>query len=132
MFERVIQEVCDASQVDFEESGVDQKTLLDLREVRDTFQMISGHISMRYWMVRSGVAAKAGGSEMVREAVLMGEHRLLRLPLYVPSVPALATVQRSHLSIAPGLYFLLPTALRPLSTHADYIYSYRLGRKSSP
>ncbi|KAJ5912574.1 Transcription factor IIA alpha/beta subunit [Penicillium tannophilum] len=32
VFERVIQEVCDASQVDFEESGVDQKTLLDLRE----------------------------------------------------------------------------------------------------
>ena len=35
MFERVIQEVCDASQVDFEESGVDQQTLLDLRKVRD-------------------------------------------------------------------------------------------------
>ncbi|KAJ6110941.1 Transcription factor IIA alpha/beta subunit [Penicillium sp. IBT 16267x] len=32
VFERVIQEVCDASQVDFEESGVDQRTLLDLRE----------------------------------------------------------------------------------------------------
>ncbi|KAJ5247115.1 Transcription factor IIA alpha/beta subunit [Penicillium chermesinum] len=32
VFERVIQEVCDASQVDFEESGVDQKTLLDMRE----------------------------------------------------------------------------------------------------
>ncbi|KAJ5919488.1 Transcription factor IIA alpha/beta subunit [Penicillium verhagenii] len=32
VFERVIQEVCDASQVDFEESGVDQKTLVDLRE----------------------------------------------------------------------------------------------------
>lgn len=38
MFERVIQEVCDASQVDFEESGVDQKTLLDLREVSDNMQ----------------------------------------------------------------------------------------------
>lgn len=35
MFEKVIQEVCDASQVDFEESGVDQKTLLDLRAVSD-------------------------------------------------------------------------------------------------
>lgn len=33
MFEKVIQEVCDASQVDFEESGVDQQTLHDLREV---------------------------------------------------------------------------------------------------
>ncbi|KAL4787478.1 transcription factor IIA, alpha/beta subunit [Aspergillus varians] len=32
VFERVIQEVCDASQVDFEESGVDQQTLLDLRK----------------------------------------------------------------------------------------------------
>ncbi|RJE25890.1 hypothetical protein PHISCL_01797 [Aspergillus sclerotialis] len=31
VFDRVIQDVCDASQVDFEESGVDQKTLLDLR-----------------------------------------------------------------------------------------------------
>lgn len=33
MFDLVIQEVCDASQVDFEESGVDQQTLLDLRQV---------------------------------------------------------------------------------------------------
>ena len=33
MFDRVIQEVCDGSQVDFEESGVDQQTLLDLRRV---------------------------------------------------------------------------------------------------
>ncbi|KAL2820724.1 transcription factor IIA, alpha/beta subunit [Aspergillus granulosus] len=32
VFERVIQEVCDASQVDFEESGVDQQTLSDLRK----------------------------------------------------------------------------------------------------
>ncbi|KAL5335331.1 transcription factor IIA, alpha/beta subunit [Aspergillus crustosus] len=32
VFERVIQEVADASQVDFEESGVDQQTLLDLRK----------------------------------------------------------------------------------------------------
>lgn len=34
MFDHVIQEVCDSSQVDFEESGVDQQTLLDLRQVR--------------------------------------------------------------------------------------------------
>lgn len=88
MFERVIQEVCDASQVDFEESGVDQKTLLDLREVRDLFPMALGCIPIKYWVMRSGVAAKAGGPEMVREAVLMGGDRLLRLPLYVPSVPA--------------------------------------------
>jgi hypothetical protein len=33
VFDRVIQEVCDGSQVDFEESGVDQQTLLDLRKV---------------------------------------------------------------------------------------------------
>ncbi|CAG7924461.1 unnamed protein product [Penicillium olsonii] len=32
VFEKVIQEVCDSSQVDFEESGVDQQTLHDLRE----------------------------------------------------------------------------------------------------
>ncbi|OJJ45612.1 hypothetical protein ASPZODRAFT_152651 [Penicilliopsis zonata CBS 506.65] len=32
VFDRVIQEVCDASEVDFEESGVDQQTLLDLRK----------------------------------------------------------------------------------------------------
>ncbi|KAL2863715.1 transcription initiation factor IIA large subunit [Aspergillus lucknowensis] len=31
VFDRVIQDVCEASQVDFEESGVDQQTLLDLR-----------------------------------------------------------------------------------------------------
>jgi transcription initiation factor TFIIA large subunit len=37
VFERVIQEVCDASQVDFEESGVDQQTLADLRNVSDFF-----------------------------------------------------------------------------------------------
>lgn len=36
MFDRVIQEVCDASQVDFEESGVDQQTLLDLRRVSES------------------------------------------------------------------------------------------------
>lgn len=39
MFERVIQEVCDASQVDFEESGVDQKTLHDMREVSDQYSV---------------------------------------------------------------------------------------------
>ncbi|KAE8151019.1 transcription factor IIA, alpha/beta subunit [Aspergillus avenaceus] len=32
VFDRVIQEVCDGSQVDFEESGVDQQTLLDLQK----------------------------------------------------------------------------------------------------
>ncbi|KAL4871250.1 transcription factor IIA, alpha/beta subunit [Aspergillus spectabilis] len=32
VFDRVIQEVSDASQVDFEESGVDQQTLLDLKK----------------------------------------------------------------------------------------------------
>jgi transcription initiation factor TFIIA large subunit len=32
VFEKVIKDVCENSQVDFEESGVDQKTLLDLRE----------------------------------------------------------------------------------------------------
>ncbi|KAE8353736.1 transcription factor IIA, alpha/beta subunit [Aspergillus coremiiformis] len=32
VFDRVIQDVCDGSQVDFEESGVDQQTLIDLRK----------------------------------------------------------------------------------------------------
>ena len=34
VFDRVIQEVCDSSRIDFEESGVDQHTLEDLRKVR--------------------------------------------------------------------------------------------------
>lgn len=38
MFEKVIKDVCENSQVDFEESGVDQKTLLDLREVSYNFR----------------------------------------------------------------------------------------------
>ncbi|KAF3481279.1 uncharacterized protein GIQ15_04038 [Arthroderma uncinatum] len=33
VFDRVIQEVCDSSQIDFEESGVDQHTLEELRKV---------------------------------------------------------------------------------------------------
>lgn len=33
VFDRVIQEVCDSSQIDFEEGGVDQQTLEDLRKV---------------------------------------------------------------------------------------------------
>lgn len=33
VFDRVIQEVCEASRVDFEESGVDQQTLEELRKV---------------------------------------------------------------------------------------------------
>ncbi|KAJ5682709.1 hypothetical protein N7462_005874 [Penicillium macrosclerotiorum] len=44
VFEKVIQEVCDSSQVDFEESGVDQKTLLDLRQV----SIISSSVSFLY------------------------------------------------------------------------------------
>lgn len=37
MFDRVIQEVCEASQVDFEEGGVDQQTLEDMRKVSVCF-----------------------------------------------------------------------------------------------
>ncbi|GAA5231390.1 hypothetical protein GCM10025794_36040 [Massilia kyonggiensis] len=40
VFDRVIQEVCDASQVDFEESGVDQQTLIDLRKVGSRYPFI--------------------------------------------------------------------------------------------
>lgn len=35
VFDRVIQEVCDASQVDFEEGGVDQQTLEEMRKVSE-------------------------------------------------------------------------------------------------
>lgn len=73
VFERVIQEVCDASQVDFEESGVDQKTLLDLREVRDHFPMALGCIPTEYWVMKSGVAAKAGGPKWCGRQCLWGE-----------------------------------------------------------
>lgn len=62
MFDLVIQEVCDASQVDFEESGVDQQTLLDLRQVcavcHDT-----------------GCVTLLGGAEG-------GSHRLMRVSFY--------------------------------------------------
>ena len=33
VYDRVIQEVCEASQVDFEEGGVDQQTLEEMRTV---------------------------------------------------------------------------------------------------
>lgn len=88
MFEKVIQEVCDASQVDFEESGVDQQTLHDLREVSIKFHISSrSFVANPMWMILGGLP-KAGRSEVVREAVLMGEHRLMSLPLYVPPLPA--------------------------------------------
>lgn len=67
MFEKVIQEVCDASQVDFEESGVDQKTLLDLREVSSHFWWALWCVLMAYGVVvlrsaKSGGARSAGGT----------------------------------------------------------------------
>jgi hypothetical protein len=37
VFERVIREVCEASQVDFEEGGVDQQTLEEMRQVSSMF-----------------------------------------------------------------------------------------------
>lgn len=42
MYDRVIREVCDASQVDFEEGGVDQQTLEDLKKVRQ----VDPHLSL--------------------------------------------------------------------------------------
>lgn len=73
MFERVIQDVCDSSQVDFEESGVDQKTLLDLRQVRHKFLQVSAaHLKWRLGGMFWGVGQKRGKPEVVREAVLMG------------------------------------------------------------
>lgn len=69
MFEKVIQEVCDASQVDFEESGVDQKTLLDLRAVSDIFCDVFWCILMAYGMVALVVGQKRGSPKSSREAV---------------------------------------------------------------
>lgn len=85
MFEKVIQEVCDASQVDFEESGVDQKTLLDLREVSDNFWWALWCLLMAYDVVvlesaKSGGARSAGGKRC-----LWGLRRLMRLSLYAPA-----------------------------------------------
>ncbi|KAJ5089334.1 Transcription factor IIA alpha/beta subunit [Penicillium argentinense] len=68
VFEKVIQEVCDSSQVDFEESGVDQKTLLDLREVNYLpFVVPSVYLD---GLGRRGPewAAKSGEPRSVREA----------------------------------------------------------------
>jgi hypothetical protein len=82
VFEKVIQEVCDASQVDFEESGVDQQTLHDLRDV----STIPFHISLCppcSEVDSLGGRPKAGEAEEVREAVLMGDHRLMSSPLYM-------------------------------------------------
>ena len=67
--------------VDFEESGVDQKTLNDLKDVSLHLLRVSWRIQMEYGVVIQ-VRPKAGGTAVLREAVLMGEHRLLRLPLY--------------------------------------------------
>jgi len=86
VFEKVIQEVCDSSQVDFEESGVDQQTLVDLRDVSFIFSFIFLYSLWHFGVVDLG-RPKAGRSE-VREAVLMGEHRLMSVPLYVPLLPA--------------------------------------------
>lgn len=71
MFEKVIQEVVDASVVDFEESGVDQKTLHDLKDVSLPFVRASWCIWTEYGAVTQG-RPKAGGTAVLREAVLMG------------------------------------------------------------
>lgn len=82
MFEKVIQEVCDASQVDFEESGVDQKTLLDLRAVSDIIcRDFLVHL-MAYGVVVLGVDQKRGTGSAGGRQCLWGEHRLMRLSLY--------------------------------------------------
>lgn len=62
VFDLVIQEVCDASQVDFEESGVDQQTLLDLRQV--CFRPWSAGTS------REGECGEAGGESPPFEGLL--------------------------------------------------------------
>lgn len=71
MFEKVIQEVCDSSQVDFEESGVDQKTLHDLRDVSlSSFILIVWALMAACW-VRAG-RRKAGEPEVRGRRCLWG------------------------------------------------------------
>jgi hypothetical protein len=84
VFEKVIQEVCDSSQVDFEESGVDQQTLHNLREVSIIFPFILPCPWSHFGLVDLG-RPKAERSE-VREAVLMGEHRLYESPFICAAV----------------------------------------------
>lgn len=62
MFDLVIQEVCDSSQVDFEESGVDQQTLLDLRQVCFFFFFcFLSNISSFFVVLVSHLEEDAGG-----------------------------------------------------------------------
>jgi protein-S-isoprenylcysteine O-methyltransferase Ste14 len=105
VFEKVIQEVCDSSQVDFEESGVDQKTLHDLRDVSFLSLVLISWALMAVGVLGSGWSAKSGGARSAKEAVLMGEHRHLRHPLYV----------------AAATRFL---GLRPPSYHSPTVIAY--------
>lgn len=88
VFDRVIQEVCDTSQVDFEESGVDQQTLLDLRMVSKR----SYHISLSLFLcLKTGEpgweATRAEESDKAGD--LKSNGGFFRLyHLYVPLLPA--------------------------------------------
>lgn len=104
MFEKVIQEVCDASVVDFEESGVDQKTLNDLKDV--SFYTYEIYVYLDgIWRGVSQVGQKRGKPEVLREAVLMGEHRLLRLPLYADAATRLGLGRQAINVYLMSLYY---------------------------
>lgn len=73
MFEKVIKDVCENSQVDFEESGVDQKTLHDLREVSSYKMSFIWLISMALGVVTLGrVNRKRGNPKWCGRQCLWG------------------------------------------------------------
>lgn len=101
--------------MDFEESGVDQQTLHDLREVSTIFSYLYTCPVLSkslVWMI----SPKAGMVEVVREAVLMGEHRLMSLPFICPGLTRLGA-------------FRPPRLLDYLIQAANY-YLYRPGNTS--
>lgn len=138
MFDRVIQEVCDGSQVDFEESGVDQQTLLDLRKVsapstsiflcwRDLFEVKRSRYA---WGGESprGRRPKRGPRGAGRAAA-WGHRLLLSLFLYRaaftrPSRPAKPLQHRHSLPVSPSpLGLRLPYTYRlTLWLLAPFIY----------
>lgn len=99
VFDRVIQEVCDSSQVDFEESGVDQKTLLDLRMVSGIYRVISLCLGEGRWNVMAMMPRRAGWES--GESASWGESAaFISPPLYRPLLPAFSC---AYLSTPPHL-----------------------------
>ena len=71
------------------------------------------------WHDGSGARPKAGEPKVVREALLMGEGRLLRLPLYVPDCTRLDR-QANPVLLFRSIYNCLPIHLFTLSTPSAY------------